>query len=58
MIQPIGKLTIQDHRLIFDEEKKIAETSDIPSFTVTGYLECRDKYGCVNVFHGRENCKN
>ena len=27
------------------------------SFTSTGFLECRDKYSCFNVFHGRETCK-
>ena len=26
-------------------------------FYIDGVLECRDKYSCFNVFHGRETCK-
>ena len=48
-----------DHKLNFDEDgKKVLDTIDVASFIVTGYLECSDKYGCFNVDHGREKCKN
>ena len=48
-----------DHKLNYDiDGKKVVDTIDIPSFKVTGYIECRDKYGCFNVYHGRENCDN
>jgi len=47
-----------DHKLNYDiDGKKVVDTIDVASFKVTGYIECRDKYGCFNVFHGRENCK-
>lgn len=38
------------------EGKKILDTVDVESFTVTGFIECRDKFGCINIFHGREQC--
>jgi DKNYY family len=48
-----------DHRLNFDiDGKKVVDSIDVASFIATGFLECRDKYGCFNVYHGRENCKN
>lgn len=40
-----------------DSNKRIIDTVDIASFSVTGYLHCRDKYGCINVYHGREKCE-
>ena len=47
-----------NRKLNFDPDgKKIVDTIDIASFTSTGFLECRDKYSCFNVFHGREKCK-
>lgn len=47
----------RDHRLNYDDSgKMVVDTIDVRSFKVTGYLECRDKYGCFNVFHGREKC--
>jgi hypothetical protein len=46
-----------DHKLNYDIDGKIVvDTIDIASFKVTGYIECRDKYGCFNVYHGREKC--
>lgn len=48
----------QGRKLNYDDSgKKIVDTIDVASFKVTGYVECRDKYGCFNVFHGREECK-
>lgn len=48
----------RDHKLNYDQEgKKVTDTIDAASFIVTGYLKCRDKDGCFNVFHGREACK-
>jgi hypothetical protein len=39
-----------------DTGKQILDTVDVNSFIVTGYLDCEDKFGCINVYHGRENC--
>jgi len=40
-----------------DSGKRMIDTIDITTFKVTGYLDCRDKYGCINIYHGRENCE-
>ena len=46
-----------DRKINFDEEgNKILDTVDAATFTVTNYLECKDKFGCINVYHGREDC--
>ncbi|MBS1604591.1 MAG: DKNYY domain-containing protein [Bacteroidetes bacterium] len=46
-----------DHKLNFDvDRKKVVDTIDAESFKVTGFLECRDKWGCFNPYHGRQNC--
>jgi len=46
-----------NRKLNYDDGGKLAiDTIDIPTFKVTGYLDCRDKNGCINVFHGREKC--
>lgn len=48
----------RDRKINFNEEgKKIIDTVDVVTFNVTNYLDCRDKFGCINVFHGREECK-
>ena len=48
---------MMDRKINFDEEgNKILDTVDAATFTVTNYLECKDKYGCINVYHGREDC--
>ncbi|HTB52873.1 MAG TPA: DKNYY domain-containing protein [Ferruginibacter sp.] len=48
-----------DHKLNYDDSgRKVVDTIDIASFKVTGYIECRDKYSCFNVYHGREKCSN
>ena len=48
-----------EHKLNYDVDgKKVVDTIDAPSFTVTGFLECRDKWGCFNPYHGREDCKD
>jgi len=46
-----------DHKLNYDIDGKwVVDTIDIKTFKITGYIECRDKYGCFNVYHGREKC--
>ncbi|QNF31214.1 DKNYY domain-containing protein (plasmid) [Adhaeribacter swui] len=40
-----------------DEGKQILDTVDVSSFEVTDYIECKDKFGCINVFQGREECE-
>lgn len=46
-----------DHKLNYDiDGKRVVDTIDIATFKVTGFIECRDKYGCFNVYHGREKC--
>ncbi|MGI4833531.1 MAG: DKNYY domain-containing protein [Janthinobacterium lividum] len=48
-----------NHKLNYDEDgNKVVDTIDVASFEATGFIECRDKYGCFNVYHGREKCKN
>ena len=48
-----------NRNIIYDDSgKRVLDTLDIQSFKVTGYIACRDKFGCINVFHGRENCKS
>lgn len=47
-----------DHKLNYDINGKwVVDTIDIATFKVTGYIECRDKYGCFNVYHGRCKCE-
>jgi hypothetical protein len=46
-----------DHKLNYDiDGKRVVDTIDIATFKVTGYIECSDKYGCFNVYHGRDKC--
>ncbi len=46
-----------DHAINYDiDGKKVMDTVDVNSFKVTGFLECRDKFGCINPYHGREAC--
>jgi hypothetical protein len=46
-----------NRKLNFDMDgKKLVDTIDIASFISKGFLECRDKYSCFNVFHGRVKC--
>jgi hypothetical protein len=46
-----------DHLLNDDiDGKRVVDTIDAPSFTVTGFLSCHDKWGCFNPYHGREKC--
>jgi hypothetical protein len=47
-----------DHRLNYDlDGRKVVDTIDAASFMVTGYLQCHDKWGCFNPYHGRIDCK-
>lgn len=49
---------VLDHQLNYDVNgKKVVDTIDAASFQVTGFLECRDKWGCFNPYHGRIDCK-
>ncbi len=43
--------------IIFNEKgERILDTIDIASFQVTDYISCNDKFGCINVYHGRDDC--
>jgi len=43
--------------IYFNEKgKRVLDTIDIVSFQVTDYISCEDKYGCINVYHGRDDC--
>lgn len=47
-----------NRRINYNEEgERIIDTVDVETFNVTGYLDCRDKFGCINVFKGREECE-
>lgn len=41
-----------------DSGIQILDTVDVQSFKVTDYTYCRDKFGCINPYHGRENCED
>ena len=40
-----------------DSGVKIIDTVDVATFTVSNYMDCRDKFGCINVYHGRGECE-
>jgi hypothetical protein len=46
----------RDLRYNVDGER-ILDTLDIESFEIEGNFDCRDKFGCINIFHGRKGCK-
>jgi hypothetical protein len=47
-----------DRKINYNEKgERIIDTVDVETFTVTNHLDCRDKFGCINVFHGRKNCE-
>ncbi|MGZ3765313.1 MAG: DKNYY domain-containing protein [Mucilaginibacter sp.] len=47
-----------NHKLNYNQNgKRIVDTIDVASFKVTGFIECHDKYGCISVEGGRENCE-
>ena len=47
---------IEGRNIYFNEEgKKILDTIDIETFTVIDNIRCKDKFGCINPYHGR-NC--
>ena len=47
-----------DHKLNYDiDGNKVVDTIDVATFRVTGFIECRDKYSCFNVYHGRTKCE-
>ncbi len=47
-----------DHLLNYnDEGERIIDTIDAASFTVSGLLDCKDKWGCINIYWGREDCE-
>jgi len=48
----------RDHLLTYDHKgERIIDTVDASSFEVTGYFECRDRLGCINVLKGRTGCE-
>jgi len=43
--------------IMFNEDgKRILDILDIETFEIIDFINCRDKFGCINIFHGRENC--
>lgn len=47
----------RDRKINFnDQGERIIDTVDVQTFSVSEYIKCRDKYGCINVYHGRKNC--
>ncbi len=46
-----------DRNIYYNEQgERILDTIDIESFKVTDYIDCEDKFSCINVFHGRKYC--
>lgn len=46
-----------DHEILFNPDgKRILDTVDVQTFEVTDFFECKDKFGCINVYHGRAGC--
>jgi hypothetical protein len=39
------------------EGKRILDTIDIETFVIKRHIDCRDKFGCINIYHGRTECK-
>lgn len=45
----------EDRNIYFNKEgKKILDTIDIETFTVIDNIRCKDKFGCINPYHGRD----
>lgn len=48
----------RDRKINYNEDGlRIIDTVDVETFTVKNYMDCRDKFGCINVYHGRKNCE-
>jgi len=48
---------IKDRNIYYNEQgKRILDTIDIKTFTVENDIYCKDKFGCINIYHGREGC--
>lgn len=48
----------RDHKLNYnDNGKRVVDTIDAASFTVTDYLKCHDKFGCFNAWLERGKCE-
>lgn len=46
-----------DRKLNVDYDgSTILDTVDVATFTVTDYIECRDRFGCINPYQGRKSC--
>ncbi|MBK6774880.1 MAG: DKNYY domain-containing protein [Flavobacteriales bacterium] len=45
-----------DRKINFIDGERILDTVDVATFTVSRYIECKDKFGCINPYHGREPC--
>ncbi len=47
-----------DRKINFDEDgNKILDTVDVATFSVKNYIDCKDKFGCINPYHGRQECE-
>ncbi|MFZ9956226.1 MAG: DKNYY domain-containing protein [Flavobacteriales bacterium] len=48
---------MMSRKLNFDDEgKKIIDTIDVATFRVNNYIDCEDKFGCINPYLGRQEC--
>ena len=46
---------LEDRNIYFNKEgKKILDTIDLETFTVIDNIRCKDKFGCINPYHGRD----
>ena len=45
----------RDLKINFNNEGK--RILNAASFTIKGHLDCSNKYGCINVLHGRKDCE-
>ncbi|RZS92000.1 DKNYY domain-containing protein [Aquimarina brevivitae] len=47
-----------DRNIYYNQDgERILDTIDIKSFEVIDYIDIRDKFGCINVYHGRRKCE-
>lgn len=46
---------VEDRNIYFNKEgKRILDTIDVETFTVIDNIRCKDKFGCINPYHGRD----
>ena len=47
-----------DRKINFRDSVQILDTVDAATFRVTNYIDCKDKFGRINPYHGREPCED